>query len=353
MRLSFLDDPASSLISGGASIIAAGMTSSASKYAADRYLKGVQETNETNLRLAHEQQDWDLAQWNRENEYNSAKSQLQRWQDAGFSPHSFIEVGDPGNAASLQSPDLANQIPPPDTSGFQAISAQSIMQGVQGAVNAGLAWREIKLKQDALNIDKERLANETKDIYSSIDYRSAMTKDALKHVDWLESQMKLTEQQRYKAHAEYKLAMQQWQQNKRMFELEYRFKSRSFDSLHLDTILKEKTMQTMIAQASANLQKSKAETELLAKQAVYWAWQGKEGEFNYDTQGLRWEILSTQSKQAMFNLQFDKDFRVSQMYFDRWMQSIHALTELGQLGAALSKEAFRWASPGSYVFGVR
>lgn len=70
------------------------------------------EANKANLALAREQNDWNLAQWNRENEYNTTFNQLKRWMDAGLNPNSFAANASPSLAAtSPVSADLANQQP--------------------------------------------------------------------------------------------------------------------------------------------------------------------------------------------------------------------------------------------------
>lgn len=70
------------------------------------------QANAANLALAREQNDWNLAQWYRENEYNTTSNQLKRWMDAGLNPNSFAAQATPSLAAtSPQSADLANQQP--------------------------------------------------------------------------------------------------------------------------------------------------------------------------------------------------------------------------------------------------
>ena len=61
----------------------------------------------TNQQLADKQNQWNIDQWNRENEYNSASAQKQRLIDAGMNPM-FGEVN-AGTAQSVQSAPLANQ----------------------------------------------------------------------------------------------------------------------------------------------------------------------------------------------------------------------------------------------------
>lgn len=102
----------SSLISGGASLLGGLFGSSSSKKAAQAQLQAVRETNALNKELAYQQNEWNLQQWNRENEYNKPSAQMERMREAGINP--FFAVGNmtAGNAEGyLSSADLANQQP--------------------------------------------------------------------------------------------------------------------------------------------------------------------------------------------------------------------------------------------------
>ena len=65
------------------------------------------ETNAANQQLAEEQNQWNIDQWNRENEYNSAYAQKQRLIAAGMNP--MIGEVTAGTAQTVQSANLANQ----------------------------------------------------------------------------------------------------------------------------------------------------------------------------------------------------------------------------------------------------
>lgn len=102
----------SSLISGGASLFGGLFGSSSSNKAAKSQLQAVRETNALNRELAYQQNEWNLQQWNRQNEYNTPSAQMQRYRDAGINP--FFAAGNitGGNAeGTLSSADLANQQP--------------------------------------------------------------------------------------------------------------------------------------------------------------------------------------------------------------------------------------------------
>lgn len=80
-----------------------------SKYAADKALQATKETNAANLKLAQFQNDWNIAQWNRQNAYNTPVAQRARYEEAGINPYFALGNIQSGNAQSLLSADMANQ----------------------------------------------------------------------------------------------------------------------------------------------------------------------------------------------------------------------------------------------------
>lgn len=80
-----------------------------SKYAADKALEATKETNAANLKLAKFQNEWNIAQWNRQNAYNTPAAQRARYEEAGINPYFALGNIQSGNAQSLLSADLANQ----------------------------------------------------------------------------------------------------------------------------------------------------------------------------------------------------------------------------------------------------
>lgn len=337
------------LISAGGSILAGGLGALAGGLSSSKYLKGVRETNETNLQLAREQRDWDLAQWNRENEYNSAPAQLARWQAAGFSPHSFVGVGSPGEAAALQSPSMANQVAPGDLSGFAGVTAQGIQQGVAGATKAALDWRQMSLNEKQLQLDKERLANETKETASKVSLNDALTKEALANVDFIKKRANFTESETYRSNALLEKIVQEWEQSAKLFPVLYGQHVVKLDQDKLNYLFSQKSFEYRLRQLALDNNMTYEQTRKIVAEGIYWLWQGKEGQFQYDTQDLRWTILSTQGKQLQFNLQFDKDTRYSQLTFERWMAGIDAAAKIGHLVIDGAAEIRQWIRPDQWL----
>ena len=86
-------DPVTGLaIASGASGLVQGLSS----------IFGQRSANSTNIQLAREQRDWDLAMWNRQNEYNSPKNQMSRLSAAGLNPNLVYGSGSvSGNVTGL------------------------------------------------------------------------------------------------------------------------------------------------------------------------------------------------------------------------------------------------------------
>lgn len=83
---------AGGLIAAGGSLLGGLFSSSGQKSA-----------NDTNMQIAQAQNQWNIEQWNRENEYNTPAAQVQRLKDAGLNPN-LIYGNSSAGAVSASSP---------------------------------------------------------------------------------------------------------------------------------------------------------------------------------------------------------------------------------------------------------
>ena len=83
--------------------------------------------NDYNRQLASQQNAWNLAQWNRENEYNLPINQMQRLKDAGINPNLYYAQGQGYNVAA-QSPQLTAGQPSQVQPGMQLDLAQHVAE---------------------------------------------------------------------------------------------------------------------------------------------------------------------------------------------------------------------------------
>ena len=65
---------------------------------------GQRSANKTNIQLAREQRQWDLAMWNRQNEYNNPKNQMARLSAAGLNPNLVYGSGSVSGNVTSPSP---------------------------------------------------------------------------------------------------------------------------------------------------------------------------------------------------------------------------------------------------------
>lgn len=118
-----------SAISAGANLFGGIASLFGGKHAADKSLQATRETNKANRELAQYQNEWNLAQWNRQNAYNTPAAQRQRYEDAGINPYFALGNIAPGQAESLNSAEMANQ-----QSGAEAYN--HLAQGYQSLGNS-------------------------------------------------------------------------------------------------------------------------------------------------------------------------------------------------------------------------
>lgn len=136
-----MDPLIGSALIGGASSLVSGLFGTFSQNAnIDKQIAAQaeenQKTREYNLNLAKMQNQWNLDQWNRENEYNTPKAQMRRLADAGLNPDLFYQNGVSGMTAA-SSPSMTAGAPatPQDMSalGQKKTVGQAMQESLQGA----------------------------------------------------------------------------------------------------------------------------------------------------------------------------------------------------------------------------
>lgn len=103
-----------------------GIFNSVSQHLANKAnLAAVEATNKANMDLAEYQWSKNLEMWNLQNEYNSPKSQMQRFIEAGLNPNLIYGKGSSGNATSLPSYSAPR---------MQAFNKQAVMMSQLGSI---------------------------------------------------------------------------------------------------------------------------------------------------------------------------------------------------------------------------
>lgn len=124
-----------SIISAVGSIVGGGIAKFGSDAAARASLQATRETNAANLKLARYQNDWNVAQWNRQNAYNTPLAQRQRFEEAGINPYFALGNISSGSAEGLMSADMANQQSGAEAYNLKAQGSQHLGASVANASN--------------------------------------------------------------------------------------------------------------------------------------------------------------------------------------------------------------------------
>ena len=131
----------SSIAGAVGSVLGAGIGGSLSNRAAstmaNAQLQATRETNQNNLLLAQRQNDWNVDQWNRQNEYNTPLAQRQRYEAAGINPYFAMGNIQSGTADSLLSADMANQVSPQiDSQAYRDNIGENLAATIPGAISS-------------------------------------------------------------------------------------------------------------------------------------------------------------------------------------------------------------------------
>lgn len=131
-------DPATGTVIGagisGLSSVLGGIFNKHSASSANRTnLQINRENQKWNEKMIDKQNAWNLAQWNRENQYNSAEQQVARLRAAGLNPYLMMSGGNAGSAQSIISAapgnaGMSNTVNPVDYSAAAAGVGSAISQ---------------------------------------------------------------------------------------------------------------------------------------------------------------------------------------------------------------------------------
>jgi hypothetical protein len=121
------------VVSAAGSVLGGSIAKSGSDAAARASLQATRETNAANLKLAQYQNDWNLAQWNRQNAYNTPQAQRLRYEEAGINPYFALGSISSGQAESLLSADMSKQQSGAEAFNMKAQGAQQLGASVANA----------------------------------------------------------------------------------------------------------------------------------------------------------------------------------------------------------------------------
>lgn len=140
------------IISGAGRLLGGLFGKKGSDNAAKASLQATRETNAANLKLAQYQNDWNVAQWNRQNAYNTPLEQRKRYEEAGINPYFALGNIQSGNADSLLSADMANQQSGAEAYNIKAQGAQQLGNAISGAADSFFSAQYQQEQTKALQI---------------------------------------------------------------------------------------------------------------------------------------------------------------------------------------------------------
>lgn len=132
-------------ISAVGSIVGGSIAQHGSDAAARASLQATRETNAANLKLAQYQNDWNIAQWNRQNAYNTPLAQRRRYEEAGINPYFALGNISSGSAESVMSANMANQQSGADAYNMKAQGSQQLGASI---ANASSQFFNIQYQQE-------------------------------------------------------------------------------------------------------------------------------------------------------------------------------------------------------------
>lgn len=231
-----------------------------------------QKNREYNLMLARTQNQWNLEQWQRENDYNSPTAQMARFRAAGLNPN--LAYGQMSNGAS--SPTL--------TSG--AASSPTDMSAIGNKRNFGQAMQEVlglemqKAQIEAIKAGTEKTKEDTKNVTASTE---ALTIDNLYRAIKHQQDIKIGDMNLKIGDSTLKLNDNQLAQGVKTLEImdktleEYSYKFRDYnakydlliaqtDEQKRDTIRKDKQLDQFITNSYYDNKYKVAQTQLTLRQ---------------------------------------------------------------------------------------
>lgn len=185
--------------------IGGSLSNRAASTMANAQLQATRETNQNNLLLAQRQNDWNVEQWNRQNEYNTPLAQRQRYEAAGINPYFAMGNIQSGSADSLLSADMANQVSPQiDSQAYRDNIGENLAATIPGAISSifdgQIKQQQIKSMQIQNTLDMKTLVdkanslkydNEAKRMANDL-YNSSL--ESLKNIQKNQERMSYTQE---------------------------------------------------------------------------------------------------------------------------------------------------------------
>ena len=339
-------DVASPLIGGATSLFAGIRSSKQKQKIIARQIEAQRKENEAqrryNLMLAEKQNQWNIEQWQRNNDYNTPSAVMSRLRSAGISPHMYYSKGNAMGGISTSSPEMTSGAPAEavDTSGMLGQSTYG--QAVQMAMDKAVQVASIrKLNADTrLTEHKADTEEYNTDIFKSdAAFRNALNSSTLRlndmEIQLKGSQKNLTEGQigmlRYEA-AMLQKQMDKIDQENELMEEQIANLTEERRSIILKRVLDSELVEAQCKELAARTHLSYEEARDLAETRAARI-------LNLNTSSLKNqnEAYSSAWDTKLKHLELDLN---SDMF--EWRKTMEKAHDVVDLTATVSQEVNRW-----------
>lgn len=159
----FLKNFGSTLLSSGSSLLGSIAGAIGQNRLVNKQIEAQKRENqlnrEYNLMLARQQNQWNLEQWQRENDYNSPTSQMARLRAAGLNPDLMYGQGSTGNSAG--SPEMTSGAPSEPNDMSAMLSKRSFGQTMQQIIDKEQQRRMNEAQIEAIKANTNKTNSET------------------------------------------------------------------------------------------------------------------------------------------------------------------------------------------------
>lgn len=274
--------------------------------------QNVKSTNKTNLLLAEKQNQWNIDMWNRTNEYNTPSNQLNLLMDAGLNPLMFGEhLSNVSPSSTIQSANLANQIPDTASPALYAQAANQFMQSQVQAMDYYLKSRQLDQEDRRLDQQDTLIGQSGRRLESDLSTAEHTRKQIDQNIEYLKQQGKVSEAQaKNLTQQTANLVTSQKELEGRIALLGEQLNGQIIAN-HRSNIawqIEQATMDPKIQQAFLECGLSKAQIREIGARCTNFMLDAKEKEFTIEMQGVRASILRAQNGQLNLSLDLDQKY---------------------------------------------
>lgn len=350
---SVFSNVAGPLVGGLASFASGSMSAKEQRELVDRQIQAQSDENrrnrEYNLMLARLQNDWNVSQWQRENDYNSPSNMVARLRQAGLNPNLALSGGVLSGLRAASSPEMTAGAPssPVDMSAISGV--RTFGEAQQRAIDTALAVSAARKNSADASLARQKRETEvygTDVMKSKARFADALNSGAVRLQD-VEIQLKgsskrLTDEQVDQVYYETKYLQQQIEESQ----------SRIQENLAQVALLDEKTKSEIVnrvlntREVQARIDSLAASTEYTRAQILDMVMTRPLRIMNLRRDAILkgWQGIETRSRSRINDITGDKlqlEYDVDSSMKD-WRMAIERSRDIVDLGTDISYEVRQW-----------